>query len=226
MSDQDSGATGAENNPGSTEKPATGEQQTGKPNNQTDDGKGGKAAVLADLATERKKRQDLEKTVADMQRAQQDQMAQLAKAFGVNPETASEPTGVDALTKQVSEIQAQLAASNHKAAILQAAADHKIPAEHLGLLESVAPDKLAATAEHIGKLVAATAASSQPPAFATSAGQGQGGSGTDTPTIQSQIAAAEKELQGKTPGTAEHRAALRRVTTLKNQQLFDSVKSD
>lgn len=47
-----------------------------------EEGKGGKSAILADLAKERDARQALEKQIADLQSAQQAQLDGLAKALG------------------------------------------------------------------------------------------------------------------------------------------------
>lgn len=56
-----------------------------------DDGKGGKDAILADLARERDKRQALETSVADMQAKQQEQMDALAKALGLKTDEPPDP---------------------------------------------------------------------------------------------------------------------------------------
>lgn len=69
-----------------------------------DDGKGGKDAILADLAKERDKRQTLEQTVSEMQTAQQAQMDAIAKAFGIKQDDAPDP---DALAQQIVAEQAK-----------------------------------------------------------------------------------------------------------------------
>lgn len=194
-----------------------------------DTSKGGKDQVLADLARERDKRQSLEKTVADIQQASKDQMTALAKAFGIE-DKAAETSGVDALTEQVKTIQDQLAATQRKATILELAAkpgqgaDGKdlpaIPSEFHHLLTATDDEGLKAQAKSVAALLAATGQQNQTPGFAASAGQGQNGAGGDESSVSAQIAAAEKELQGKSPGTPEHRAARQRLMSLKSQQLF------
>lgn len=203
---------------------------SGPPASQTDKdaGAGGKDAVLADLARERDKRQALETTVSQMQQAQKDQMAALAKAFGLDPEKA--PEGADALTQQVSTLQEQFAATQREATILKLAAkpgadaDGKplpaIPAEYHHLLTATDPAALTEQAKAVAELVAAKAAQQQTPSFAPSAGQGNNSDG-DT-SLTAQIAAAEKELQGKQLGTVDHRQAQRRLMSLKTQQLAAS----
>lgn len=79
-----------------------------------DPSKGGKDAVLADLAKERDKRQQLEKTVSEMQTAHQQQMDALAVALGVKKnDTPPDPAAL------ASEIEAEKA--NARAANLQLA---------------------------------------------------------------------------------------------------------
>lgn len=195
-----------------------------------DDGKGGKAAVLADLAAERDKRQALEKTVADLQKQHDDQWSSLMTGLGVKPES-TEANPVETLTQQVQQIQTQLAASERKAAILQVAAAPgttddgqalpPIPAEYLHLLENAPTEALAETAKSVAQLVARTAASSGS-GYASSAGQGQHRS--DSTSLPAQIAAAEKELQGADAGTVEQRQAQRRLMSLKSQQLFQATQ--
>jgi septal ring factor EnvC (AmiA/AmiB activator) len=89
----------------------------------TDDGKGGKAAVLADLATERDKRQALETQIAALQTAQQAQTDALAKAFGLKPEETSD---VSALASQVTALQEQFAQTQHDNLVLTVANEHGI----------------------------------------------------------------------------------------------------
>ena len=72
--------------------------------NPSDDGKGGKDAILADLARERDKRQTLEQTVSEMQTAQQAQLDAIAKALGLKEDTPPDP---EALTAQVQAEQAK-----------------------------------------------------------------------------------------------------------------------
>lgn len=200
----------------------------------TDDGKGagGKDAILADLAKERDKRQELEQSIANLQQSQKDQMAALAKAFGLDPDKDAE-TGPDALAKSVADLQQQVAATQRKATILELAAKPgedaegkplpAIPPEYHHLLTATDTDALTAQAKSVAELVALKAAQSQTPGFAESAGQGQNGG--PTPPLPAQIAEAEKALQGTTPGTPEHRAAQQRAMALKSQQLFAVAQS-
>jgi hypothetical protein len=89
----------------------------------TDDGKGGKSAVLADLAAERDKRQALEAQVATLTQNQQTQTAALANAFGLKPEETSD---VSALASQVPALQEHFAASEHQNLVLTVANAHGI----------------------------------------------------------------------------------------------------
>lgn len=211
---------------------ATGQQTASTEAPKGDDGKGGKAAVLADLAAERDKRQALEQTVADLQKKNEDQWSSLLTGLGVKPETTSGADPVETLTQQVQQIQTQLAESNRKAAILQVAAAPgttddgqalpPIPAEYLHLLENAPTEALAETAKSVAQLVAKTAASSGS-GYASSAGQGQHRS--DSTSLPAQIAAAEKELQGADAGSVEQKQAQRRLMSLKSQQLFQATQS-
>lgn len=100
-----------------------------------DDGKGGKAAVLADLATERDKRQELEQQVQTLTKAQQAQTDALAKAFGIKPEETSDTS---ALAAQVTTLQEQFAQTQHQNAVLSVANEHGITdKDDLTLLTSV-----------------------------------------------------------------------------------------
>lgn len=204
----------------------TGQQQTATQTQTTDDGKGGKSAVLADLAKERDARQALEQQIADLKKAQEDQTAALAAALGVKAEDAS-GDATTALAEQVKALQAQMAATEREATILKLAANPgsdaegnplpAIPPEYHHLLTATDADALVAQAQSVAALVAAKATQDGTPGFAASAGQGQNGG--PTPPLPAQIAAAETELRGKTPGTPEHRAAQQRVASLKSQQL-------
>lgn len=187
-----------------------------------DAGKGGKDSILADLARERDKRQALEKSVADMQQAQKDQMSSLAKAFGLDTGDKPETSAVDALAEKFSALEDQLAQSHRKAAVLEAASTHKIPTDLLHLLEHVPTDKLDEVAKSVGELAGKATAEDGTPQYAPSSGAGNngGGNGADESSVTAQIAAAEKELQGKAFGTPERRAIERRLMSLKSQQLY------
>lgn len=93
--------------------PATGE----------DDGKGGKAAVLADLATERKERQALEAQVQLLTANSEAQKTALAKAFGLTPDETSD---VSKLAEQVTALKDQFTQTQRQNVVLAAANEHGI----------------------------------------------------------------------------------------------------
>lgn len=142
--------------------------------NQPDDGKGGKDAILADLARERDKRQTLEQTVSEMQTAQQAQMDAIAKALGLKEDTPPDP---EALTAQVQAEQAKAREAAVQLAIYRnAAAAEANPdllldsASFLRSIADVDPADQAAVAAAIKAAVdanplfkAAPAASATPP---------------------------------------------------------------
>lgn len=78
-----------------------------------DPAKGGKDAILANLAKERDKRQELEQTVSEMQTAHQAQMDALAKAFGIKPD--DEPPDPAKLAEQITAAQGETAAEKDRA---------------------------------------------------------------------------------------------------------------
>lgn len=99
------------------------------------DGKGGKSAVLADLATERDKRQALEAQVQQLTAAQTAQTDALAKAFGIKSEETSDTA---ALAAKVTTLQEQFATAQHQNAVLSTAAAHGITdKDDVALLSSV-----------------------------------------------------------------------------------------
>lgn len=111
-----------------------------------DDGKGGKAAVLADLAAERDQRQALETQIQQLKDAQTAQTAALAKAFGIAPDETSD---MQTLTAQVTFLQEQFDKTQHENAVLAVANAHHISDEDdLALLrdakDQAAMQKLAA----------------------------------------------------------------------------------
>lgn len=173
----------------------------------------------------------LKKQLDDMQQAQKDQTAALAKALGVSTGDAPNPT--DALAEQIKALQEQMVSTQRKATVLELAAkpgqdaDGKalpaIPPEFHHLLTATDPDALAAQARSVAELVALKASQQQTPGFAESAGQGQNGG--PTPPLPAQIAEAEKALQGTSPSSPEYRAAQQRVMALKSQQLFAVAQS-
>lgn len=102
-----------------------------------DDGKGGKDAILADLAKERDKRQALEQTVNDLKTAQQSQMDALAKALGLKPDDT--PPDLDALTAQIETEKANAADAYRQLAVFQNAgeADPKRLLDSASFLRSI-----------------------------------------------------------------------------------------
>lgn len=78
-----------------------------------DEGKGGKDAILADLAKERDKRQALERQMSDLQASQQQQLDAIAKALGLKEDEKPDPAKLtEQLTKEqqtAREAQVQLA---------------------------------------------------------------------------------------------------------------------
>lgn len=92
------------------------------PKDPTDDGKGGKDAILADLAKERDKRQKAEQ-------AQQATLDGIAKALGLKTEDT--PPDPAKLTEQVTAEQARANAAERKLAVFLAAEDHSANAKAL-----------------------------------------------------------------------------------------------
>lgn len=96
-----------------------------------EDGKGGKTAILADLAAERDKRQALEKQVNDLTAAQQSQLDAIAKALGLKQDdTAPDPAKlaeqVTAEQQRARDAQVQLAVyRNSKGVDVDALLDSK-----------------------------------------------------------------------------------------------------
>jgi hypothetical protein len=102
------------------------------PKDPADDGKGGKEAILADLAKERDKRQKAEQ-------AQQATLDGIAKALGLKPEDT--PPDAAKLTEQVTAEQTRANAAERKLAVFLAAGDHDANAKALldstSFLESI-----------------------------------------------------------------------------------------
>lgn len=119
-----------------------------------DDGKGGKDAILADLAKERDARQALQKQVADMQAAQQAQMDAFATALGVKKEDA--PPAPEELAAQIESEKANARTANLKLAVFEAAPRHEANASRLldsaSFLASI-KDVDPSDAEAIGKAI-------------------------------------------------------------------------
>lgn len=94
-----------------------------------DDGKGGKEAILADLAKERDKRQALEDQVSTLTAAQQEQMDAIAKALGLKQDDT--PPDPAALTEQIAAEQAKTQAAAVQLAVYKNASAHEANADEL-----------------------------------------------------------------------------------------------
>jgi len=95
----------------------------------SDDGKGGKDAILADLAKERDKRQELEGKLTEFQTTQQQQMDAIAKALGLKSDDA--PPDPAALTAQITEAQGQAREAAVQLAVYRNAAANEANADAL-----------------------------------------------------------------------------------------------
>lgn len=109
------------------------------PPNDPDDGKGGKDAILADLAKERDKRQELEQKFADAETKRTEQMDALAKALGLKD--ADNPPDPAKLAEQITAEQSKTTAAETRAtsaerqlAVFKAAPD--LDGNPLALLDS------------------------------------------------------------------------------------------
>lgn len=125
------------------------------PKTADDGGRGGKDAILADLAKERDARKVLE-----------GQMAKLAAAFGVEA-TKSGKTDLDALTERVAAQEARAAAAELRAMRAEVAQDKKLPAGLAGRLVGTTKEELAVDADALLALfpqAGATPAKTEPPA--------------------------------------------------------------
>lgn len=99
-----------------------------------DDGKGGKDAILADLAKERDKRQGLEAQLTELQGAQQQQMDAITKALGLKSEDA--PPDPAALASQIETEKSGRLAAERDLAVYRAASDPEVGANASRLLDS------------------------------------------------------------------------------------------
>lgn len=102
--------------------------------NPADDGKGGKDAILADLAKERDARQALQQQINDMQAAQQAQMDALATALGIKKDDA--PPDPAVLTGQIETEKSSRQAAERQLAVYRVAADPAVAANASRLLDS------------------------------------------------------------------------------------------
>jgi len=94
-----------------------------------DDGKGGKDAILADLAKERDKRQSLETQLQTFQTTQQQQMDAIAKALGLKSD--DEPPDPTKLTEQIAAEQAKTREAAVQLAVYKNASTHEANADEL-----------------------------------------------------------------------------------------------
>lgn len=113
--------------PAPTDPPA--DPKPADPPAPSDDGKGGKDAILADLAKERDKRQELEGRLTEFQTQQQQQMDALAKALGLKPDDA--PPDPAALTAQIAEEQGKAREAAVQLAVYRNAAANEANADAL-----------------------------------------------------------------------------------------------
>lgn len=129
---QDPAPTPAEPTP--TDPPADPPTPTDPP---VDPGKGGKDAILADLAAERDKRQALEGKVNELTAAQQAQMDAIALALGLK--TDDTPPDPAALTAQIEAEKANAAEAQRQLAVFQNAgeADPKRLLDSASFLRSI-----------------------------------------------------------------------------------------
>lgn len=125
-----------------------------------DEGKGGKTAILADLAAERDKRQALEQRMNEIIASQQQQSEALAKALGFDK---GEKPEANALAEQVSAIQARLDAAERKSELLEVAQQNNIPPEFQHLLTATDSETLKSQASAIAELVKSRAPSGPTP---------------------------------------------------------------
>ena len=85
-----------------------------------DDGKGGKDAILADLAKERDKRQGLETDLQTLKDSQQSQLDAIAKALGLKPD--DQPADPAKLTADITAAQADAREARQQLAVYRNAA--------------------------------------------------------------------------------------------------------
>lgn len=172
--------------PKTTPPPAAPEQSPVPP---VEEGKGGKEAVLADLAKERDKRQALEQQLAEAKTAQQSQLDAIAKALGLKSE--SEPVDPAVLTQQLTDAQRESAESKARLARYEAAITNQVPSHLIEFITGATPEEIESS---ITKVVAAFNAS-KPTGPRPDPSQGVQGAPA---SLDEQIAAAEKAGDTKT----------------------------
>ena len=178
----------------------------------TDDGKGGKEAVLADLAKERKERQALAQKLSEMEQAQKGQTDALAKALGIKTEGDEKPD----VAAQIAAIQQQLADSQRKATLLEVAAapgedaDGKalpaIPREFHNLLTATETEALQEQARTIAALLKASGKAAETPGFVQSNGQGNNDGKTPHSLTRDELKqmAPEAIVEARKAGQLDH----------------------
>lgn len=170
-------------NPAPTPTPAPQESTPTPTPDPSDDGKGGKAAILADLAKERDARQALEQKIAEAETSRQAQLDALAKALGLKPDDT--PPDPAALTRQVAEEQARAREAAVQLAVYRNAAESGAnpdalldSASFLRSLAEVDPADAAAVAVAIKAAVQGNPRLAAAPAFPAPGAAGIGVGGT------------------------------------------------
>lgn len=110
-----------------------------------DEGKGGKDAILADLAKERDKRQALEQSFQQMKDQQEAQSKALAAALGLK----SEETSVETLAAQVKQMQEHLLQTQTTNLRQQVALEKRLPPELAARLVGTTEQELSADADSL-----------------------------------------------------------------------------
>ena len=162
-----------------------------------DEGKGGKDAVLADLAKERDKRQALEQKYAEAQQTQQQQLDAIAKALGLKSEDeAPDPAKI---TAELEDSRKQAAENAAALARYRLAVEKQVPSH---LVEFVTGSTAEEVESSIEKVLAAFG-NSKPSGPRPDPGQGVQGAPA---SLDAQIAEAEKAgntARGHPPQGAE-----------------------
>lgn len=151
-----------------------------------DDGKGGKDAILADLAKERNKRQELEGKLTEFQTTQQQQMDAIAKALGLKSDDT--PPDPAKLTEQVQAEQAKARQAAVQLAVYRNAGEHQAnpdalldSASFLASLAEIDPSDAAAVGGAIKAAVEKNAALKSTPATPSFQGGPRGGAAKPEP---------------------------------------------
>lgn len=144
------------------------------------DGKGGKEAVLADLAKERDRRQDLERKIADLEQAGKTQLDAIAKALGLKEDAPD----AGQIAAQLEQAQREAAANAAALTRFQVAVEKSVPSHLVEFVSGSTREEIEASVEKVlSAFGAGTPRSPQP-----DPSQGQQGAPT---SLESLIAAAE-----------------------------------